>query len=86
MKNKFFTGDDTLGFEPYCGMVSVADGSVSAIGHLFASSICNGGPGPGFLAPWIYTFITGGIKETLLSLPKELATGSLHSSLYNEVS
>ena len=66
-------------------MVSVADGSINSIGHLFAASICNGGPGPSFLAPWVYTFITGGLKAVLSSLPRHLVPGSLHSRMYKEV-
>ena len=49
---QFFKGDDVHDFEPVCGTVSIADGGAYGIGHLIAASVCHGGPGPGFFAPW----------------------------------
>ena len=77
MKSLYFTGDDIIGYEPFCGMLSIADGSINKIGQLFAASIYHGGPGPGFL--------TRGITAVLPSLPKELLPASAISELYNEV-
>ena len=51
IKSQYFVGDDTSGFEPNCGTVSVANGTMEAIGHIFSASICNGGTAPSFLAP-----------------------------------
>jgi len=48
-------------FEPTFGLVSITDGTLTAIGHLFVSSIVHQRPGPGFLAPWVYQFLIGGI-------------------------
>ena len=42
-------------------MLNIADGSINKVGQLFAASICHGGPGPGFLAPWVFRYITRGI-------------------------
>ena len=85
MKSLYFTGDDVIGYAPFCGMLTIADGSNSKIGQLFAASICHGGPGPGFLAPWVFRYITHGIKAVLPNLPKELLPDSAISELYNEV-
>ncbi|XP_047143016.2 uncharacterized protein LOC124817223 [Hydra vulgaris] len=51
IKIRFFTGDDLVGYVPSCGILSVADGTVKTIGHLFAASMVNGGPAPFFLSP-----------------------------------
>ena len=66
-------------------MLSIADGSINQVGQLFAASICHGGPGPGFLAPWLFQYITRGITAVLPSLPKKLLPGSFVSKLYNEI-
>ena len=44
MKSLYFTGDDAIGYEPFSGMLSIADGSINKIGQPFASSICRGVP------------------------------------------
>ena len=85
VKSLYFTGDDVVGYKPFCGMLSIADDSINKIGQLFAASICHGGPGPGFLAPWVFRYITRGITAVLPSLPKELLPASAISELYNEV-
>ena len=54
MKMQYFQGDNNCGFEPMCGTAGIANGTTYSIGHLIAASICHGGPGPGFFAPWIY--------------------------------
>ena len=66
-------------------MLSTADGSINKIGQLFTASICHGGPGPGFLATWVFRYITRGITAVLPSLPKELLPPSAISELYNKV-
>ena len=85
MKSLYFTGDDVIGFEPFCGMLSIADGSINKIGQLSAASICHGGPGPGFLAPWVFRYITRGIAAVLPSLPKELLPASAIDEWYSEL-
>ena len=85
VKSLYFTGDDVVGYEPFCGMLSIADGSINKIGQLLAASICHDGPGPGFLVPWVFRYITRGITAVLPSLPKELLPASAISELYNEV-
>ena len=85
MKSLYFTGDDVIGSEPFCGMLSIADGSINKIGQLFVASICHGGPGPGFLVPWVFRYITSGITAVLQSLLKELLPASAISELYNKV-
>ena len=80
MKSLKFTGDDVIGYEPFCGMLSIVvsiNGSISKIRQLFAASICHGGQGPGFLAPWVFRYVTG---EIIAVLP-----ASAISELYNEV-
>ena len=62
MKMQYFQGDDGCGFEPICGTAGIANGTTDSIGHLIAASFCHGRLGPGFFAPWIYKYITGGLK------------------------
>ena len=85
MKSLYFTRDDVVGYEAFCGMLSIADDSINKIGQLFPASICHGGPGPGFLALWVFRYITRGITAVLPNLPKELLPASTISELYNEV-
>ena len=86
MKMQYFQGDDDFGFEPMCVTAGIADGIAYIIGHFIAASICHGGPGPGFFVPWIYKYITGGLKGLLKDLPKELSLGLLYCEIYKEVS
>ena len=85
VKSLYFTSDDVIGYEPFCGMLSIADGSINKIGQLFTASICHGGPGPGFLVPRVFRYIKRGITGVLPSLPKELLLASAISELYKEV-
>jgi len=68
------------GYEPSCGLLSVTDGTLESIGHLFAASVVNGGQGPNFLSSWVYNFIVGNAE---FLLPTDL-TG-IYSSLYKQV-
>ena len=86
MKMQYFQGEDGYGFEPMCGTAGIANGTAYNNGHLIAASICHGGPAPGFFAPWIYKYITGGLKELLKDLPKELSHGLLHCEIHREMS
>ena len=45
----YFTGAE-VNMEPVNSLHAMADGTMEAIGHLFAASICNYGPGPNFLS------------------------------------
>ncbi|KAK3724043.1 hypothetical protein QZH41_000911, partial [Actinostola sp. cb2023] len=85
VKSQFFSGTDATGYIPSCGIVSIADGMLHAIGHLFAASLCNGGPGPGFLAPWVYNYIIGGMGKVIYDLPSDLPTGSVFHSIYKKL-
>ena len=85
IKLQYFTGNEVDGLEPKCGTVNVADGTANGIGHLFAATICHGGPGPGFIAPWVYKYITHGLQDVLKELPPVLSPGSLCSDTYREV-
>ena len=55
------------------------------IGHLFAASIVNGGPGPGFLAPWVYHYIIDGFDSISSFLLSRIDDRTLYSTAYNEV-
>ena len=85
IKTQYFSGDDVLGYEPVCGTLSVADGTVKEIGHLMAASICNGGPAPDFFPVWIYKFIVGGIHLALKFCPMEIESSFQHSPVFNKV-
>ena len=69
-----------------CGSAGIANGTAYSIGQLIVASICHGGPGPGFFVPWIYKHITGGLKELLKDLLKQLSHGLLYCEIYKEVS
>ena len=86
IKNQYFAGGESEGLEPKCGIVSVADGTPKGIGDLIAASVCHGGPGPGFLAPWIYKYIACGLQKVLKDFPQALSTGSLYCHIYKKVS
>ena len=45
-----------------------ADGTGKGIDHFIAATVCHGGPGPDFVAPWIYKYIACGMKEILKDL------------------
>ena len=45
VKKTHFIENKEIAFEPFCGLVSVTDGRLMAIGHLFEVTIVNGGPG-----------------------------------------
>ena len=62
IKSQYFAEEESESLEPKCGIVYVADGTVKGTGHLIAASVCHGGPGPGFLAPWIYKYINCGLQ------------------------
>ena len=78
IKPQYFTVNEVDGLEPKCGTVNVADGTANGIGHLFAATICHGGPGPGFIAPWVYKYITHGLQGVLKEVLPVLSPGSLY--------
>ena len=85
IKLQYFTGNEGDGLELKSGTVNVADGTTNGIGHLFAATICYGGPGPGFIAPWVYKYIIHGLQDVLKELPPVLSAGSLYCDTYREV-
>ena len=87
VKKTHFIENNEIGFEPFCGLLSVTDGSLMDIGYLFAASIVNGGPGPGFLAPWVYhyNYIIGGLDSISSFLPSRADDRTLYSTANNEV-
>ena len=50
--------------------INTADGTAKGIGHFkeIAAIVCHGGPGPHFLALWIYKYIACGMQEVLKDL------------------
>ena len=44
----------------------MTDGTARSIGQLFAASLCQGGPAPSFLVPWIYYYLVGRVETILL--------------------
>ena len=48
VKPHYFTGDEVIGYEPFCGKLSIGDGRINKIGQLFAASIHHAGTGTGF--------------------------------------
>ena len=84
MKSLHFTGDDVISYEPVCGRLSIAYGSINKIRQLFAASIYIWRTGTRHLVPWVFRYITCGITAVLPSLPKQLLPASAISELYNE--
>ena len=64
---------------------SAMDEILMAIRHLFAASIVNGGPGPYFLAPWVYHYIIDGVDSISSFLPLRVDDRTLYSTAHNEV-
>ena len=85
VKKTHFIENNEIGFEPFCGLVIITDRSLMAIGHLFAASIVNGGPGPRFLAPWVYHYIIDVLDSISFFLPSRVDGRTLYSTAYNEV-
>ena len=85
IKLQHFTGNEVDGLELKCGTVNVADGIADGIGHLFATTICHGGPGPGFIAPWVYKYIPHGLQDVLKELLPVFSPVSLYCDTYREV-
>ena len=53
VKHQFFSGNENTGSEPASVTVSVADTTAFRVGHLFAASVCNGGPALNIFSPSI---------------------------------
>ena len=67
IKEHYFTAvNEEEDREPSLGLVSVTDGTAPSIDQLFATSICQGGPGSTFLAPWVNYYVVGGVETILL--------------------
>ena len=82
----YFTGAEE-NVEPVNSLHAGADGTMKAIRHLFATSICDYGPAPNFLSKWIFSYIAGGIEAVFDDLPPILATQSSDYlfAVYNKV-
>ena len=82
----YFTGAEE-NMEPVNSLHAVADGTMKAVGHLFAASICNYGRAPNFLSTWIFSYIVGGIEAVFDDLPPILDTESSDYlfAVYNKV-
>ena len=63
---QFFKPIGLNGYEPAVGLIGATNGSMKSIGHLFVASLVHNGPGPGFLASWVYEYLVGGIEKVLL--------------------
>ena len=85
VKKTHFIENNEIGFEQFCGLVTVTDGSLMAVGHLFAAIIVNGGPELCFLAPWVYHYIIDGLDCISSFLPSRVDDRTLYSTAYNEV-
>ena len=84
VRHKFFE-EWCDGCIPSIGFQSVADGTAKTIGHLLAASICNGGPGPGFLSPWVYWYLADGVGSALCHIPQKLPQEAQFSRLFEQV-
>ena len=87
IKEQYFTAvNEEEGREPSLGLVSVTDGTARSIGQLFAASLCQGGPGPSFLAPWVYYYLVGGVETILLYYKNlKISPTSKCSTFYSQV-
>ena len=85
VKHKYFICDKSgKGYERSCGILSVADGTMRSIGHLFAASVVNGGPAPCFLSPWIYEYMVNGLSGALQAKPM-LSNSSKLKKIFDQV-
>ncbi|KAL9951675.1 hypothetical protein ACROYT_G044393 [Oculina patagonica] len=62
IKTRLFIEDDD-GYVPVESTMALANGAFKTVGEIFATSIVQGGPGPGFLAPWVFHYICHGMKD-----------------------
>ena len=62
IKTRLFTEDDG-GYVPVESTMALATGAFKVAGEVFASSIVQGGPAPGFLCPWVYHFLCHGMQD-----------------------
>ncbi|XP_066910281.1 uncharacterized protein [Clytia hemisphaerica] len=85
VKQDYFCGVDNAMEPLLTSSHSIVDGKVKSIGHLFASSICNHGPAPNFLAPWLFDYIVGGVEKMFKVLPVELDRESQLGVMYSKV-
>ena len=83
LKKTHFIENNEIGFEPFCGLVSVMDGNLITIEHLFAAIIVNGGPC--FLDPWVYHYIIDGLDCLSSFLSSRVDNRTLYSTSYNDV-
>ena len=87
IKEQYFTAvNKEEGQEPSLGLFSVTDGTAQSTSQLFAASICQGGPGPSFLALWVCYYLVGGVETILLYYKNlKISPTSKFSMFYSQV-
>ncbi|CAB4012714.1 G2 M phase-specific E3 ubiquitin- ligase-like isoform X1 [Paramuricea clavata] len=68
----FINETDGCGKSPHENIIAVSNGHFRVAGELMAASIVQGGPAPDFMAPWVYDYISAGIKGVTVDQEKVL--------------
>ena len=71
MKTALFE-ESTDGYVPCTNMMAVMENKFKYAGELCAFSGALGGAAPSFLAPWVYSLLTGGLTSVHFDINKEL--------------
>ena len=87
-KNELFSTNSKNEFVPNGSTMSLSRGHYALAGQLFGSSVCQGGPSPSFLAPWVYKHMLHGLEGCVLpSFTENSLEGyhSKHEDLFKQV-
>ena len=87
-QEELFVEDSCGGYAPNHSIMFVSQGLFSLAGQLIASSICQGGPAPSFLATWVYQYMVHGSDAVSVPLNESSLEGrdSKYRELFKKVS
>lgn len=78
-KNELFSTNSKNEFVPNGSTMSLSRGQYALAGQLFGSSVCQGGPSPSFMAPWVYKHMLYGLEGCALPSFVENSLEGYHS-------
>ena len=86
MKVQLLQKNDKEGFIPRSNLYGdITGGKFLRAGELMASSICMGGPAPGFFQPWVYDYFTKGLDGLIGSKDMILSSSSKFYGFFTKV-
>ena len=84
-RDELFVIDSSNGFVPNGSTVLVSQGLFVLAGQLFAASVCQSGPAPAFVAPWVYQYLLRGTEAISSSFNEDSLSCSKHEELFKKV-